>query len=258
MLRAFDDSQDRPFDIDAFDRKPVHDKRPWDADRHPLQSLGCIWIASSTVLHDWQPIAAIIYSARVCDGGPSQVSDRVVAKVESSRFPFVGPRWSRTRSPPPDAQDQPSLDTACEIAVGFPMHALRCMVDPQTIEGGITVSLPFGKHRTWASVIRGSPRLVLPSRPILPGFLVNVVLLGVAGDWLWTFGVRPVGVAATRGVSGVWRRQLGRRRLRRGLCPHCAYPMDKSRPADAVCPECGKAPTPARKKAAKDSDMPHK
>ncbi len=60
---------------------------------------------------------------------------------------------------------------------------------------------------------------IFPLRPLLPGFVFNTLFY--AGI-LWLLLPGPF----------VLRRFL---RVRRGLCPKCAYPMGES----AVCTECG-------------------
>ncbi len=68
---------------------------------------------------------------------------------------------------------------------------------------------------------------VLPLKPIWPGFAINTIFYAAL---LWLLIPGPF----------VLRRFL---RLRRGLCPKCAYPMGES----AVCTECGGAlPSPVR------------
>ncbi len=64
-----------------------------------------------------------------------------------------------------------------------------------------------------------SPSLLL--RPVWPGFAVNTLLYATV---LWSLICGPF----------VVRRWV---RVRRGLCPKCAYPRSES----AVCSECGKA-----------------
>ncbi len=64
-------------------------------------------------------------------------------------------------------------------------------------------------------------RVVIPLRPIWPGFAVNTLFYATI---LWLLIPGPF----------VLRRFL---RLRRGLCSQCAYPMGES----AVCTECGGA-----------------
>ena len=60
----------------------------------------------------------------------------------------------------------------------------------------------------------------LPARPLWPGFAINTLFYATI-LWLLMYGLSAL------------RRFL---RLRRGLCPKCAYPMGES----SVCSECGK------------------
>ena len=66
-----------------------------------------------------------------------------------------------------------------------------------------------------------TPRRMLLTRPVWPGFAINT---GFYAAVLWLLICGPF---ALRRVV----------RARRGLCPKCAYPMGGS----AVCSECGKA-----------------
>jgi hypothetical protein len=68
-----------------------------------------------------------------------------------------------------------------------------------------------------------SPRL-LPLRPIWPGFAINTLFYA---GMLWLLFAAPFALRR-------------RRRIRRGLCPACAYPVGDSE----VCTECGTAVTP--------------
>jgi hypothetical protein len=72
----------------------------------------------------------------------------------------------------------------------------------------------------------GSIPRVLPLRPIWPGFAINTVFYTTL---LWLLFAAPFAL----------RRRL---RIRRNLCPHCAYPVGTS----GVCTECGKAIKPNR------------
>ncbi len=69
------------------------------------------------------------------------------------------------------------------------------------------------------------PARVLPWRPLPPGFAINTLFYAAL---LWLLIPGPFAL----------RRLL---RVRRGLCPKCAYPMGES----VVCTECGK-PVPSR------------
>ena len=63
------------------------------------------------------------------------------------------------------------------------------------------------------------PTLILPYEPMWPGFAINTIFYATL---LWLLIPGPFAL----------RRFL---RLRRGLCPRCAYPMGES----SVCTECG-------------------
>ncbi|MHC4317953.1 MAG: hypothetical protein ACYS1B_05355 [Planctomycetota bacterium] len=67
-------------------------------------------------------------------------------------------------------------------------------------------------------LLRYSP--ILPLRPIWPGFALNTIFYAAA---LWLLTCGPFAL----------RRLV---RIRRGLCPACAYPLGES----AICSECGK------------------
>jgi hypothetical protein len=82
------------------------------------------------------------------------------------------------------------------------------------ISGGIQLgsfSKIIGMGPTWRA---------LPLIPIWPGFAINTIFYAAI---LWLLFAAP----------GLIRR---RRRIKRGLCPACAYPVGDS----AVCTECGK------------------
>ena len=73
-------------------------------------------------------------------------------------------------------------------------------------------------ERTKAYTELGELR-VIPVKPIWPGFAINTIFYAAI---LW---LPVVGLGALR----------RRRRIKRGLCPECAYPVGDS----AVCTECG-------------------
>ena len=90
----------------------------------------------------------------------------------------------------------------------------------------------FAPSGNWKSglVHLSGTSISLPFKPIWPGFVINTVFYAVV---LWPLFAGPL----------VLRR---RRRIRRGLCPKCAYDLRGS-PEDATaCPECGAAATVAR------------
>ena len=76
-----------------------------------------------------------------------------------------------------------------------------------------------GFNTSHALMVPTSPRRFLPLRPLWPGFTINTLLYAAV---LWLLICGPFAL----------RRFL---RVRRGLCPKCAYPMGES----SVCTECG-------------------
>ena len=119
-------------------------------------------------------------------------------------FPVASiPHWSRLRAP--QRADHPHA-YLFEFATGWPMLAMVYRRE----------RFPGGPRMPVFEMIS----MGLPTEVIWTGFLVNT-LLYAALLWLLTCG------------PFVLRRFL---RVRRGLCPKCAYPMGES----AVCTECGK------------------
>jgi len=121
---------------------------------------------------------------------------------------------------------------AAEISIaemrGWPMPALWTS-HTNTFPIG-TLKVRYGLQTPWtrlSSAINGVPyKLALPLQPIWPGFAINTVFYAVT---LWLL---LVALFAVRG----WRR------IKRGLCPKCAYDL-RNRPSDSsVCPECGAMP----------------
>ena len=121
--------------------------------------------------------------------------------------------WSAISQPLP-------LGSSTTIEAGFP---LACV-------GGDYIWMPhggFGGYDTrfligWERGERWpKPPRPFPLRPIWPGFAVNTLCYAAI---LWLLILGPF----------VLRRFI---RMKRGLCPACAYPMGESN----VCSECGRA-----------------
>ncbi len=100
-----------------------------------------------------------------------------------------------------------------ELKAGLPMRTLQCGWY-HSYEDGRSVMF-----NGWPN--REKPPLIIPYEPIWPAFAVNTLFYAAI---LWLFIGGPF----------VLRRFL---RVRRGLCPKCAYPMGES----SVCTECGGA-----------------
>ena len=100
---------------------------------------------------------------------------------------------------------------------GWPMRAMRGEMDyagPTRLRD-MAVAPAFLARRTGAGA--GLP--LLPLRPIWPGFALNTIFYAAL---LWLLIPGPFALRRFQ-------------RVRRGLCPKCAYPMGES----SVCTECG-------------------
>jgi hypothetical protein len=118
------------------------------------------------------------------------------------------PAWSRASKAPAEADlDSPPVN---EQARGWPLLALYCW-DYHHAEYENAIMLTWPNRPT---------RRPLPLMPIVPGFVVNTLFYAAV---LWLAILGPF--ALRRFV-----------RVKRGLCPKCAYPMGEA----AVCTECGK------------------
>ncbi len=115
-------------------------------------------------------------------------------------------------------------------ARGWPLLALWCELSMTSGNAGLSYSVA-GAIETplqWESNLR--PR-TLPLRPIGAGFIVNTMFYAVMLVPLW--------LLIRGGYLFAFRRAI---RIRRGLCPACAYPTGES----DTCAECGK-PLPNRR-----------
>ena len=131
------------------------------------------------------------------------------------------PGWSHLpRSPFAYDLDVRPRQMLVASARGWPLLALCSEMDlhPFSFHAlAITDGIPTSRFDEMPGVCRIP--VVLPLRPIWPGFAINTVFYAVV---LWLLFAGPL----------VLRR---RRRIRRGLCPKCAYPVGTS----DVCTECG-------------------
>ncbi len=123
--------------------------------------------------------------------------------------------WSEKTVDWGPVDDDPGILVSVSVlSAGWPAYSLL---------GRFLWELDTGRHEyalmvpDWARPSTGRRRLVeyLPLRPMWPGFVMNTVFFATL---LW--------------LPFALRRFL---RVRRGLCPKCAYPMGES----SVCTECG-------------------
>ena len=118
-----------------------------------------------------------------------------------------------------DYLHKPLYIFSVEYRSGWPLPSLY---GEQWIAVGPRHGPPAGAEATrylWSE--SADDNNVLPWHPIVPGFAINTIFYAAI---LWL----PFA------ALGVFRR---RRRIKRGLCPACAYPIGTS----DVCTECGKA-----------------
>jgi hypothetical protein len=124
-----------------------------------------------------------------------------------------------------DASDRQGLSLWSMIThAGLPCRSLT----GELTSRGTTADEVYGGFKVKGAIeipdsIRASRSFtgLLPLRPIWPGFAINTVFY--AGV-LWLLFAAPFALRR-------------RRRIKRGLCPKCAYPVGTS----AVCTECGAA-----------------
>ena len=136
------------------------------------------------------------------------------------------PSWTSLSTPSPEsrsADSERTREVRHIVAFGWPLRAVWCESRGSLVrDGGVPSSLRSqgGYIETGLVPLPGDSPRVLPLRPIWSGFAVNTLSYATL---LWLLILGPFAL----------RRFL---RIRRGLCPKCAYPMGES----AVCSECGK------------------
>jgi hypothetical protein len=89
---------------------------------------------------------------------------------------------------------------------------------PPTVSSQSSYAVHLGSHPIDPFTVRDEA--VLPVLPLWPGFAINTLFYAVI---VWLLFAAPFAL----------RRRI---RIRRGLCPACAYPIGDSE----VCTECGK------------------
>ena len=213
-------------DLNTLDRSTAL----WNEDGywHVLEyrELGAAWIISSR-----QHLSRLNYDRIERDGDPR----------------IFCPSWTSFQQPTKEYRAQSghkfSMVNRLADARGWPMLALwsesaMTFLDPRNetvqkrgVRGGVeTLFAPWQPRfiDPWSKVLFPLPRS-LPLRPIWPGFAINTVFYATL---LWLL------------IGGAFalRRLV---RVRRGLCPKCAYPMGEP----GVCTECGQG-LPRRARAA--------
>ncbi len=128
------------------------------------------------------------------------------------------PRWATVPRYASDVADQ-----MVYVLAGWPLRCLGSQTRPRVDPTPSAIEQLHGHWRQSIVLDRGSGwfygSYVLPYRPLWLGLLANTLFFTML---LWLLAVGPFFL----------RRRL---RIRRGLCPKCAYPMGES----ALCTECG-------------------
>ncbi len=136
------------------------------------------------------------------------------------------PYWSRiSHRTPADV-----ASVLIEDARGWPFLSMMSVFSRSTqfdtrgtpTELLVGIQLPPGP----SGLLTGDTARAIPTRPIWPGFAINTVFYAVV---LWLLFAAPF-------VVRRWRR------IRRGLCPKCAYDLRGSVVGSQACPECGDLP----------------
>lgn len=122
------------------------------------------------------------------------------------------PRLSVLRRPP-----APGFDIVEAYAAGWPMHAAHSLTHIEAAPG--TARREHGMLRIGIGGHWG-PALVIPALPIWTGVLGNALLYGGAPFLAWW----------------LLRGRRTSKRIAKGQCPACGYPLDGDM---AECPECG-------------------
>jgi hypothetical protein len=199
--------------------------------------VSATWV-SSEIQRSWQPLSELGYERegflKVSQSWRFGSSRIFVAAGDFHHWPEDEPRgspleecpgWSRHRVLESLAGAE---DTVMIMeARGWPFRALWCHPAQWSVFGDGTVDPPVGGIEVddrFAVASDTGTRPTLPLRLFWPGFAINTVFY--AGI-LWLLLAAPFALRR-------WRR------VKRGLCPACAYPVGDSE----VCTECGKPVTP--------------
>jgi len=143
--------------------------------------------------------------------------------------PVAIPRWSRAVNPPTEAEFAgPTCPYLMEYGYGWPARSARALAqwdifDLQGRRNPQRFRVVSGFEALDDGAAHPLPFRMLPIRPIWPGLAINTVFYAFV---LWL-------AFAAAFAFRRWRR------IKRGLCPKCAYDL-RNRPSDSsACPECG-------------------
>ncbi len=184
-----------------------------------------VMISAFTSRGSW---AKVVYRTLDVGAGDAVVLQRAAPRDQSNRaykqYEAIGVGW---RSRMGNSSDQPLAGDDGRFVylrvfdVGWPWMAMQ-----GEWRSGDSNILPQGFHNAWgrSRIVTSGPDKgldndMLPLRPVWPGFALNTMLYAMV---LWLLSVAPLAL-----------RRRGR--IKRGLCPKCAYPVGTS----DTCTECG-------------------
>jgi hypothetical protein len=185
----------------------------WRSAPDQLNPIGwSAWVGDRRVLDDFSTVVLRVrgFGMERCRTEPPMNYDA------SYKFTEFGPAWPWWLAEPPGngSAKYSTLPAHSYFAQGWPMRALWCELTDfhRYIKGGVFLH----REGTFRPIEH-----VLAFRPIWPGFAINTVFYAAV---LWLLFAAPFALRR-------------RRRIKRGLCPQCAYPVG----ASPVCTECGAA-----------------
>lgn len=164
---------------------------------------------------------------------PDEAERTEDGSIATESFSIVlPPRSPRLRRPPDDAYFGVGAYESgwpFRACVRYVAHDGYLMKTTEAELGFIRAGVPGPFQLQWSSDPNANR---LPILPLWPGFAINTLFYGT------------LAFAAMAGASAIRRR----RRFKRGLCVHCAYPLTGGN----VCPECGVAVASTSESSAKN------
>jgi len=192
--------------------------RPWQVVQEKRMGMTDVWWADlrSSPTSGGDAVAIVAdYERKLAD---LRVTNPVM--MLGSRRDALGsrPRWG-TLAGNPISDD---VEMGGDIAFGFPLRSLWMSTTSDLIGNATANERLWGGWTIRGQVeSRGNQFFALPYRVIVTGFALDTLFYAAM---VWMLYATPM-----------WLRR--RRRIRRGLCPACAYPIGSS----DVCTECGQS-----------------
>ncbi len=159
---------------------------------------------------------------------------RQVQKSEAGAEPQLLDSWTRSFMHDLSTDRYSGAKTVDVVETGLPFPSLMFVIAAAPEDWSHRMEHPV-LHRGWSIGSGGKKtsiaKPILPLHPRWGGLLLNAAACAFATA-ITFYTAR----AAVRGVVSTWTYR-SRSRMRRGLCPKCAY--DLTHNLDSGCPECG-------------------